>query len=419
MVNKSLSGQMIGQYEIRDLLGKGGMAVVYQGYDTRLDREVAIKILLLELAHQPGYAERFMTEARIIASLEHPHIAPVYDYGIHENLSYFVMRLLTGGTLSERIIEHQKTGTVYPLDQILRLLNQLADALDFAHGKGVLQRDIKPSNVMFDSRDDAYLMDFGVAKLVSEARSSTSSGIILGTPVFMAPEQWRAESLSPASDQYSLAMTIYALVAGRTAFEAPTPHALMYMHLSENPPPPHDFRADIPEGVSSVLLRALAKDPHERFPNITQFAQAFEAAILGKQESPHIGKHIFLSYSRDDSAFMQHLRDYLLAQDFEVWTDEQLAPGTPVWEVAIGNAIEKASALIVVLSPDAKESTWVTRELSYAEDHGITIYPILLRGSEKTAVPFRLVSTQRIDARTDFDAAMQQLVTALRDHLSA
>src|SRR5690606_33784244 len=167
MHNQDLSKQMIGQYELRELLGEGGMGAVYRAYQVNLKREVAIKVLPAKLAVSPGYLERFSREAATAASLEHAHIIPVYDYGSYQNVTYIVMRLLTGGTLSQRVAQHQANGHKYlALGEIAIILHQLASALDYAHSRGVIHRDIKPGNVMFDNHGSAYLVDFGIARLM-------------------------------------------------------------------------------------------------------------------------------------------------------------------------------------------------------------------------------------------------------------
>jgi len=259
------------------------MGAVYRAYQASLERAVAVKVLTSELAKEPGYIERFYREAKTAAALEHAHIVPVYDYGVQREVSYVVMRLLTGGTLSERVVQRATTDHPLPsLGEVADLLNQLASALDYAHSQGVIHRDIKPSNVMFDNQGSAYIVDFGIAKLLEATSSFTASGVAMGTPIFMPPEQWRAEPLTPAADQYALGVMTYLLVAGRLPFEAPTPYSLMHKHLNETPTPVHTLRSGVPEALALVLDRALAKSPGDRFPTVTAFAQAFEGAISGQ-----------------------------------------------------------------------------------------------------------------------------------------
>ena len=280
---RKLGGQRLGKYELRERLGVGGMAAVYQGYQADLDREVAIKVLSDRLATQPGYMERFTLEARVIAKLEHSHIVPIYDYGTQNGLSYVVMRALTGGTLSQRLEKRVNERKLPSLGEVSSMLSQLAGALDYAHQRGVIHRDIKTGNVMFDDQGDTYLVDFGIVKLAQGNVQLTQEGMIIGTPTYMAPEQWRDDELTPAVDQYALAVLIYATLTGRLPFDADTSHALMYQHLNEDPPNPHDLREGVPDAVGDVLSWALAKDPAERYPSITIFAEAFADAIKGHE----------------------------------------------------------------------------------------------------------------------------------------
>jgi serine/threonine protein kinase len=276
-----LSGQILDQYELRTLLGVGGMGSVYRAYQANLKRDVAIKVLSQSLLTQPGYLERFTQEAEIAASLEHPHIVPVYDYGVEKGISYIVMRLLTGGTLSDRVEKGMKHNQLPSLAEVAQMLSQLAGAFDYAHSRGVIHRDVKPSNVMFDSHGNAFLVDFGIAKLLESNNALTATSVVMGTPSHMSPEQWRSETPTAATDQYALGIIVYTLLTGKVPFEAATPYGLMYKHLNEAPTPPQTVRADIPESVSQVIERAIAKKAEDRYPTITEFAHAFRQTIKG------------------------------------------------------------------------------------------------------------------------------------------
>ena len=242
---------MLGNYELRQVIGVGGMASVYQAHQKNLERLVAVKILSQALTHEPGYAERFNREARTAASLEHPNIVPVYDYGTHDQITYVVMRLLTGGTVGERL-HHQQQNNMPPpsLSEVSQLLRQVASALDYAHSLGVIHRDIKPSNIMFDNRGTPYVVDFGIAKLLETSSNMTSTGMVMGTPSYMAPEQWRGDKISAATDQYAMGVLMYMVLTGRQPFEAPTPYALMLKHMNDLPVPPNEVRSDIPASVA-------------------------------------------------------------------------------------------------------------------------------------------------------------------------
>lgn len=281
---ENLSGRTFGQYELRELLGVGGMGSVYRAYQTGLDRQVAVKVLPRALASEPGYVERFIREARTAAALEHPHIVRIYDYGTQGDVSYLVMALLRGGSLSARLAqrEEQKQARA-SLGEVSDMLNQIASALDYAHNEGVLHRDIKPANIMFDNQGRSYVTDFGIAKLMGATTALTGTGVAMGSPSYMPPEQWAGRELTPAADQYALAVSIYQTIAGRLPFEADSAAQLMYKHFHEEPTPLTTLRGDIPTAVMIVLSRAMAKEPAQRFPNVTQFAQSFEGAIEGMQ----------------------------------------------------------------------------------------------------------------------------------------
>ncbi|MCB9437038.1 MAG: SUMF1/EgtB/PvdO family nonheme iron enzyme [Anaerolineales bacterium] len=280
-MNEDLNGQQLGRYELQDLLGVGGMGSVYRAYQAALNRIVAVKVLPASLAANPNFAARFQREAQTAAALQHPHIVPIYDYGTENGISYVVMPLLAGGTLSERI----QLGEKFSLQQISDLLNKVGSALDYAHQSGVVHRDIKTTNIMFDSHRTPFLVDFGIAKLMDDtAVTLTQQGSSPGTPLYMAPEQWKGDPVSPASDQYALAVVIYRLVVGELPFVADNPRALMYKHLEIAPTPPHLANPAIPVSVSAVLLRALAKGPDERYASVADFAEAFHEACVPEQQ---------------------------------------------------------------------------------------------------------------------------------------
>ncbi|MCI0713706.1 MAG: serine/threonine protein kinase, partial [Chloroflexi bacterium] len=270
---ENISGLSNKGYELKGKLGSGGMGTVYQAYQIAMKREVAIKILPEELADNPNYFVRFNREAETLTQLEHPHIVPVYDYGTVGRTSYIVMRMLTGGTLNQRLL----TGKPMLLADTRQIIQQVTSALDYAHRKGIVHRDIKASNVMLDEQGNAYLTDFGIAKLLDSTTGFTATGMMLGTPAYMAPEQWKGSDSSAQTDIYALGVLLYAMLTGQMPFEAPTPYALMDKHLNASPKPPTDYQPTLPNGINRVIEKALAKDPQQRYSSAGALSDAFIA----------------------------------------------------------------------------------------------------------------------------------------------
>jgi len=270
----SLIGQRLGQYQIISLLGKGGMASVYRARQVSVDRDVAVKVIRPELAEATDFIKRFEREAKTVASLSHLHILKIFDYGEHGDVVYLVMELLTGGSLAEHI-----HGGPLPDGETVRLLDQIASALDYAHQKGIIHRDLKPQNVLLDDAGNAFLTDFGLAKILGESSALTQSGVAMGTPAYMAPEQWQGKPLDASADNYALGVIIYEMMTGNLPFQGDTPYSMMHMHISEAPPPIRLRRPELPTEVEQVLAKALAKTPDERYRSATTLASDLKAAL--------------------------------------------------------------------------------------------------------------------------------------------
>jgi tRNA A-37 threonylcarbamoyl transferase component Bud32/uncharacterized integral membrane protein len=285
MATDNLTGQTLGQYQLKRLIGSGGMGAVYEANQTALNRLVAVKILSRNTIADPAAEQRFLREAQATAILEHPNIIPIYDFGVENSLTYVVMRLLNGSSLYERL--HTPNAILPSLKEIAWLLEQIASGLDYAHQRGIIHRDIKPSNIMFDDRGTPYIVDFGIVRLMNEvAQSLTASGFALGTPSYMAPEMWRGETVTPAIDQYALGVVTYELLTGQTPFQAETPFALMIKHATDRAEPPQTFRPNLPAEAAAAVERALAKNVADRFPTVLAFARAFAEAVQSADEQP-------------------------------------------------------------------------------------------------------------------------------------
>lgn len=272
-------GQMLGAYRIINQVGQGGMATVYKAYQPSMDRNVAIKVLPRQLAESPEFAARFQQEARIIARLEHPHILPVFDYGESDGVTYFVMRYLEAGTLKTKM----EAGPL-SLNEIDRLFTQLAEALQYAHGHGIVHRDLKPANALVDEQGNLFLTDFGIAKLLESASPRlTQTDAIMGTPAYISPEQAKAQTVNQRSDIYSLGIILYEMVTGSVPFVADTPLAVILKHISDPLPLPSLIKADIPESIERVILKALAKEPDDRYATAAEFLSAWKRALEEKE----------------------------------------------------------------------------------------------------------------------------------------
>ncbi len=267
------AGSNVGPYRIIEPVGRGGMASVFKAYEASLDRYVALKVLPPEFLHDPTFAERFRREAQTVARLEHPQIIPIFAYDIDapSGTPWMAMRLISGGSLSQRI----KRGRLAPSESA-RILKDVADALDYAHGAGVIHRDVKPQNVLLDDAGRVYLADFGIAKMVEATAHMTQTGMITGTPQYMAPEQALGKSIDKSIDIYALGIVAYELFTGRVPFSADTPVAVLMKQASE--PMPLPPVSEVREEVTRAILRATAKDPAARWPSASAFARAISTA---------------------------------------------------------------------------------------------------------------------------------------------
>jgi serine/threonine-protein kinase len=258
----ALRSATLGDYDILGQLGRGGMATVYLAHDLALDRKVAIKVMSPVLSLGDG-VERFKREARTSASLSHPNIIPVYAVQHTERLLYFVMKFVDGRSLDSIIAE---LGPL-PVPMIQAILGQVASAFGYAHRRGVVHRDIKPGNILIDDEGWVVVTDFGIAK-VSQAPQLTSTGLSVGTPTYMSPEQVMGQGVTGASDQYSLGVVAYEMLTGKPPFEGTGTMAMMYAHVHHPPPPVEELRPDCPQGLRAAVTRMLAKDPAERWVSI-------------------------------------------------------------------------------------------------------------------------------------------------------
>ncbi|MBI5033545.1 MAG: serine/threonine protein kinase [Chloroflexi bacterium] len=276
-----MSTTTFGKYVVMRLLGRGGMGEVYLARDSILGRKVAIKNIYPHLISDRGFEKRFRREAKLIASLRHPHIVQLYDFDVVHDAMFMVMEYLDGGTLKERLTKLVSRGDIMPFGETARLMAALGGALDYAHAQGAIHRDIKPANILFTSGGDPVLSDFGIAKFLGESMQVSASSDVIGTPAYMSPEQAASKPVDARSDVYSFGVVLYEMVAGRVPFQGDTPTAVLLQHLTTYPPSPCQFNPHISVAVEAVILKALAKPPDNRFDSAGDLARAFEQALHG------------------------------------------------------------------------------------------------------------------------------------------
>jgi serine/threonine protein kinase len=282
-----LTGQTLGKYQILERLGRGGMADVYKGYQPGLDRYVAVKVLHPHLSEDPDFITRFRREAQRVAELHHPYIVQVFDFDVQNDNYYMVMEYIENGrTLKQLLQGLAERSKRLPIDQTIGIVLDLADALAYAHGVGMIHRDIKPANVLLPGLDRPVLGDFGIARLMGET-GLTSSGMMIGTPAYMSPEQGRGERGDARSDIYALGIVLYEMLTGQPPYDADTPYAIILKHINDPLTPPHILTGPMPEAIERIVLKCLAKDAADRFATMAELREALRGAqpTIGIQQT--------------------------------------------------------------------------------------------------------------------------------------
>ena len=277
-------------FTLGDLLGRGGMGIVFRAREKALDRDVALKVLAFDPVLNPEAYERFEREARLAAKLDHPNIVPIFAVGQRNGVAYYTMRLVKGGNVEQRVIP----GQGFELPYAVAVLRDVASALDYAHTNGVVHRDIKPANILIGDSGHAMVADFGIARAFggdANASVATRTGVV-GSPAYMSPEQWRGEKVEGKADQYALGILAFELLTGRRPFADASMQELLRMHLTEDPPDVVSFRDDLPGHLTGAIWRAMSKDPADRFPTATDFVDALagEAAAVQPHEWTGAGR---------------------------------------------------------------------------------------------------------------------------------
>jgi len=424
-----LVGQTIDKYQIIEEIGQGGMATVYRAYQESLNRSVAMKVLAGHLSKETAFRQRFAREAKAVAQLSHPHVLPIYDYGEEESLDivYLVTELVSGGTLKD------KMGHAFEPHDAVRISCEIASALDIAHQRGIVHRDVKPSNILLTEDGRTLLTDFGIAKMVAGTQY-TRTGTSVGTPAYMSPEQAKGEQIDGRSDIYSLGVMLYEMLTGKQPFQGDTPLAVAHQHVFQAPIAPRQFISTIPKRLEKVVLQAMAKKPEDRYSTAAEFARALNRAT-GRRRLP-----IFTSArSREtiDPGATEVAQPQLI--NSEVGTNQAgQTSSTGAMRVAkgVGGAFSNltvwllrtllgfAVVLIVIfvllvilafwgsarlLERNLEQMTWHTEYLPIGSDYVLSEKDFLVAASE-TIAPFALDSVTDLDV--DFRFPDQIYLTA-------
>ncbi|MFS0853428.1 Stk1 family PASTA domain-containing Ser/Thr kinase [Microbacterium sp. 179-I 3D4 NHS] len=361
---------LAGRYRVDELIGHGGMAKVYRGYDLTLGREIAIKILDPELARDTAFRTRFRLEAQAASRMSHPSIVRVFDAGdsstsgAADDPPYIVMELVKG-TLLKTIIAD---GPV-PLTDAVRYVDGILEALDYSHRAGVVHRDIKPGNVMVTPDGKVKVMDFGIARAVSDSSSTVAETTqIIGTAAYFSPEQAKGEPVDARADLYSTGVVLYELLTGRQPFRGESPVAVAYQHVSETPVPPTELNETVPGALDAIVLRALAKDPYQRYPDAASFRAALDAAVTGaapsRKEIGALTSELYGPNPRQAQETARSLRQ--LSTDTTMARTQSGPPVAWIWAGVALLAVLVASVLfwvVTVRGPEVPSSARVVPDL--------------------------------------------------------
>ncbi len=271
-------GENVGQFKIVEYVGQGGMATIFKAYQTSLDRHVALKVIHPTLKNDQSFVARLTREATVVANLTHPNIVQVHDLVTSENIPFLVMQFIEGKTLKDVMLERKLTP-----NEVLDILRPVGEALTYAHSRGVLHRDVKPSNIMIDKDGNVFLTDFGLARIERSGESTMSHDMLIGSPQYLSPEQARSEQVDQRTDVYSLGIVLYEMFTGRAPFLGDTPYATIMAQINDAPPSPRSFNPDISIPVEQVLLKCLEKDQAKRYNSVRDLVRAMENAVRGPQ----------------------------------------------------------------------------------------------------------------------------------------
>lgn len=289
-----LTGKVFGAYKIIAPLGEGGMAAVYKAYQPAMERFVAVKVLPRKFAESPEFISRFQREAIMLAQLQHPHILPVFDYGQDNGYSYIVMPFLQNGTLAELFLIRRRN-----LTEVGQIMTQVGSALGYAHARGMIHRDVKPSNVLIDEQGNCLLTDFGLARMVEMSSAQlTSAGAIMGTPAYMSPEQGKGAAVDGRSDLYSLGIIFYEMITGQVPYHDDYPMGVVIKHIRDPLPSARELVPNLTDAIERVLIKSLAKDPNDRYQTADDFIQAVQSALAVNSTGKTVSSALDSVYDR-------------------------------------------------------------------------------------------------------------------------
>ncbi|MCP4541493.1 MAG: serine/threonine protein kinase [Chloroflexi bacterium] len=284
MKSRDLTGKQLGEYKIIEHIGRGATADVYKAFQPSLNRHVGIKVLSPFVSDKEAFRKRFTREAKAVAQLDHPNILPVYGFDQQDNQVYLVMRYVDTGSLADTLADMQ--GEPMSLDRTLKIMEQVGSALSHAHNRGIIHRDVKPGNILLGSDNWVLLTDFGLVKILEESTAITQSGVGVGTPNYMAPEQVRGDPVDARADIYALGAMLYQILTGTVPFEGESGIAVALKHINEEPTPPRVVNPDLSPAVEQVILKALIKDRELRYQSTEEFVTAFREATFTTSPTP-------------------------------------------------------------------------------------------------------------------------------------
>ena len=291
---EDLTGKQFGAYEIVAPLGEGGMGAVYKAYQPAMERFVAVKVLSRTLAESKEFTNRFQREAIMLAQLQHPHILPVFDYGQKDGYSYIVMPFLQNGTLAELLQARRRT-----LSEIHQIMTQVGGALGYAHARGMIHRDVKPSNVLIDEQGNCLLTDFGLARMIQASSDRlTSAGTVMGTPAYMSPEQGKGDSVDGRTDLYALGVIFYEMLTGQVPYQDDFPMMVVIKHIRDPLPSVRELAPELNDAIERVVNKSLAKEPNERYQTAEDFVQAVKKAMQVNPPGRAVSKTMDSVYDR-------------------------------------------------------------------------------------------------------------------------